>query len=447
MSQTIKGSMTAGNPTRALIAFVLPMICGNLFQQFYNIVDSIIVGKFVGESALAAVGASVAITGLFVFVANGSGTGCSIVISNLFGARDIKNMKTAIYTALSSILCFSLLLSALGLVISRPLLLLMGTPSNVLEDAAAYMNIYFLGFAFLFLYNVLAAVFNALGDSTRPLLFLIFSSFLNVGLDLLFVIRFHMGVRGAAWATLIAQAASAMLAFGFLMYKLRAMPCEPFARFDSHLLKRMTRVAIPTILQQSIVSVGRLLIQSTVNPFGSTFLAGYTAAIKLESIAMAPITSVGLATSTYVAQNIGAGKPERIPRGYVSCLCISVSIALVIAGIMHFCGESMVGWFLDAATSQAAISIGFRYLSIVSRFYFVMSIMNVGYGLLRGSGDMRWFLIACLCNLSTRVVLCHALAQPTGGEIIMWANQIGWFVGLCITVGRYFQGGWKRVRV
>lgn len=444
MENELKGSMITGNPTKALIAFTLPMVGGNLFQQFYNIVDSIIVGNVVGEDALAAVGASTAITMLFVMVAIGTGIGCSVVISQLFGANQLAKMKTAISTALLSILGFSVFLSVLGMVINKGILRLMGTPDNIFAEASDYLQIYFYGFVFLFLYNAFSAIFNALGDSTKPLLFLMFSSILNIGLDLLFVAKLQMGVQGAAWATLISQAISAVLSFSFLMKKLRKIETESFKRYDIDMLKRMVTVAIPTIVQQSIVSVGMLLIQSVVNRFGSTFMAGYTAAIKIEGIAITPMVAVGNAASTYVAQNMGAKKPERIGEGYRICLMMAAGIGAFIAIFLHFAGEEVVGAFMDSSTSAEAISIGAEYLSIVSMFYFVMGLMNVSNGILRGAADMKWFLACSLCNLATRVILTYALAGVTAGKIIMWANPIGWLVGLVIAVFRYFQGGWKK---
>ena len=380
----LKGSMVTGNPTRALIAFTLPMVGGNLFQQFYNIVDSIIVGNVVGEDALAAVGASTAITMLFVMIAIGTGIGCSVVISQLFGANKLAEMKTAISTALLSILGFSIFLSLLGMFINKSILRLMGTPDNIFQDASAYLQIYFYGFVFLFLYNAFSAIFNALGDSTKPLLFLMFSSVLNIGLDLYFVAVLHMGVEGAAWATLISQAISAALSFGFLMRKLKKIETECFEKYDAGMLKRMITVAIPTVIQQSIVSVGMLLIQSVVNRFGSTFLAGYTAAIKIDGIAITPMVAVGNAASTYVAQNMGAKKLERIGQGYRICLAMAAGIGLFIAVLLHFSGEQLVGLFMDSSTSRGAISIGAQYLSIVSLFYFVMGLMNVSNGSYEG---------------------------------------------------------------
>ena len=385
MEEQIKGNMVSGNPTKALIGFTLPMVAGNLFQQFYNIMDSIIVGNVVGEDALAAVGASTAITMLFVMVAMGTGIGCSVVISQLFGAKQLEQMKTAISTALLSVLGFSIFLSLLGILINRQLMRLMGTPENIFQDAAEYMQIYFFGFAFLFLYNAFSAVFNALGDSVKPLLFLIFSSLLNIILDLYFVAELRMGVPGVAWATLISQAISAFLSFFFLMRKLRGIQTAQYERFDVELLVSMIKVAIPTIVQQSIVSIGMLLIQSAVNRFGSTFLAGYTAATKIDGIAIVPMVAVGNAMSTYVAQNMGAKKTERIPMGYRICLVMAAGIGLLIALALHFAGEGFVGLFLDADSSAEAISVGTSYLSTVSLFYFVMGSMNVSNGVLRGA--------------------------------------------------------------
>lgn len=442
-----KATMISGNPVKPLIFFAIPMIVGNLFQQFYNIIDSIVVGNVVGEEALAAVGASTAITMLFVMVAGGTGIGFSVVISQLFGARQMEKMKTAISTALISVLVFSIVLSILGMIINQGLLHLMGTPDNIFEDAAAYLQIYFFGFVFLFLYNAFSAIFNALGDSVKPLLFLIFSSVLNIVLDIYFVAKLGLGVPGVAWATLIAQGISAVLSFSFLVKKLYGIKTEEYARFDGSMLKNMVKVAVPTVIQQSIVSVGMLLIQAAVNRFGSTFLAGYTAAVKIDGIAIVPMVAVGNAMSTYVAQNMGAHKPERISKGYRICLALAAGIGLTIAVIFFFCGEQFVGLFLDSRTGADAIAVGARYLSVVSLFYFVMGTMNVSNGILRGAADMNWFLVCSLANLCVRVGLTYALADVTGGMIIMWANPIGWFVGLVISVIRYFQGGWKTKRL
>jgi putative MATE family efflux protein len=441
------GSMTEGNPVSCMLKFAIPMILGNLFQQFYNLADSMIVGKFVGSDALAAVGASTAITMLFVMVAVGTGIGCSVMISQLFGAERMEQMKTAISTALRAIIVFSLFLSVLGRVLSRVILEAMNTPADIFDGAETYMNIYFYGFFFLFLYNAFSAVFNALGDSKKPLYFLVFSSLLNIALDLIFVCNFKWGIAGAAWATLIAQATSALLSFTVLQRKLSKIECGAHESFNWDVLKNMTRIAVPTILQQSMVSIGMLLIQAAVNKFGSVFLAGYTAACKIDGIAIVPMVNAGNAVSTFVAQNMGAGKPERAKQGYHIGLFMAMGIGIVIGVLMHFCGSSFIAAFMDAATDADSIAVGAQYMSVVSMFYFVMGAMNTTSAVLRGVGDMAWFMSVTLVNLIMRVTLTYLFADATGGMIIMWANPVGWTTSFMLALARYKQGGWMKRRL
>lgn len=445
--KNIKGSMTEGNPVKCMLLFAVPMILGNLFQQFYMLADSMIVGNYVGSDALAAVGASNAITGLFVMVAMGTGIGCSVVISQLFGAGKIKEMKTAISTALISILIFSLILSVLGVIFSSTILHWQKTPDEVFKEAKLYLDIYFYGFFFLFLYNAFSAVFNALGDSKKPLIFLIFSSLLNIGLDIYFVRDLGLGIAGAAWATLIAQGVSAALSFVVLMYKLSKIHCEKYRRFDTEVLGNMVRVAIPTVIQQSMISIGMLLIQGTVNGIGKEFLAGYTAACRIDGMAIVPMVNAGNAVSTFVAQNMGAQKPERAKQGYHIGLVMAMGIGLFIGVLMFFFGEVSIAAFMDSGENAKSIAIGAQYISVVSMFYFVMGAMNVTSSVLRGAGDMKWFLAITLINLGTRVILTYLLAEATAGMIIMWANPIGWGIGLILSYVRYRQGGWKKIRL
>ncbi|WP_418976295.1 MATE family efflux transporter, partial [Anaerotruncus massiliensis (ex Liu et al. 2021)] len=305
--------MTAGSPSKILVTFALPMILGNVFQQLYNIVDSVVVGNFVGSDALAAVGASYPVTFLFIAVATGASIGCSVVISQFYGAKRITEMKSSVFTALTSMMTLSALLLLAGLLLARPLLLLMRTPGNIFSDADAYLRIYVAAVPFLFLYNTSTAAFNALGDSRTPLWLLMLSSVTNIFLDLLFVIRFGMGVPGVAWATLIAQALASLLAFFVLLRRLRRMPCEGKPHvFECERLRHICRVAVPSIVQQSIVSFGALFVQALVNGYGSDVIAGYTAATKIDSIAIMPMLNVGNAVSSFTAQNIGAAKPGRV---------------------------------------------------------------------------------------------------------------------------------------
>ncbi|MEG2038231.1 MAG: MATE family efflux transporter, partial [Oscillospiraceae bacterium] len=271
--------MTVGKPSKVILIFALPMILGNLFQQLYNVVDSIVVGNFVGAAALAAVGASFPITFLSIAVAVGGSMGCSVVISQMFGAKLFSEMKTAIFTSLITIFAMAVAVTAIGLVFGKSILLLLGTPADILFDSLAYLHIYFLSIIFLFGYNILTAIFNALGNSKTPLYFLIFSSGLNIVLDLLFVIKFNMGVAGVAWATLISQGVSSVMLLTVLIRRLESIETdEPYSFFDKNILGKMAKIALPSIIQQSAVSVGMLMVQKLVNGYGTTVVAGYTAA-------------------------------------------------------------------------------------------------------------------------------------------------------------------------
>lgn len=444
----MKENMITGSPAKSLLFFTIPMILGNLFQQFYNMVDTMVVGKFVGEDALAAVGASFSVTMLFIAIATGSGIGCSVIISQLLGAKRFHTMKTAIYTAMISFLALSTVLTVLGLIINKALLRLMNTPDNILGDAMTYLGIYFGGLIFLFMYNVISNIFNALGDSGTPLKFLILSSLTNIVLDLWFVIRFDMGVAGVAWATLIAQGISAVLSFVVLMLKIRKMPHDGEVRlFDAALLGKMLRVALPSIVQQSIVSIGMLFVQIVINGFGSSVVAGFAAAMKIDAIAIMPMIAVGNAMSTFTAQNIGAGKEERIKAGNRACYIMVLVIEVVIFALIQIFGKTFIGAFLDTGNGSQALSTGISYLNGVSWFYFLLGLMGVANGILRGTGDMTMFMFSTLMNLIFRVAFAFGLAGVLGPQVVTWSVPIGWAIGYLIAGTRYFTGGWKGKRL
>ena len=299
-------------PVNALIIFALPMMLGNLFQQFYTMADSVIVGRFIGEKALAAVGASYALTTVFISIAIGGGIGASVVASRAFGARRYGVMKSAISTSLIAFLVLSIVLGVFGYILSPAIMSALNTPDDILQDSITYLRIYFLGLPFLFMYNVLASMFNALGKSRIPLFLLIFSSVLNVFLDIFMVTTLQMGVAGAAWATLIAQGISAVISFSILMKTLSEFDEKNEKLWSADLMKTISLIALPSILQQSTVSIGMMLVQSVVNSFGSEVLAGFSAAMRIESIVVVPMSAMGNAMSSYTAQNIGADKTDRV---------------------------------------------------------------------------------------------------------------------------------------
>ncbi len=333
MAQNTKANLTTQPPARSLFFFSLPMIIGNLFQQFYNMADSIIVGQLVGESALAAVGASYSFTTVFIMIAIGGGIGASVLTSQYLGAGKHKEMKSSVYTFLITFAVFSILLALIGFWINPTVLKLLKTPPNIMDDAVLYLQIYFVGMPFLFMYNILSANFNALGKSKIPLYLLIFSSILNIIMDLWMVGGLGLGVKGAAIATVIAQGIAAVISFLILMRLLGTYKIEGRVdKFRSDMFVTGVKIAIPSIVQQSIVSIGMLLTQSAVNQFGSSALAGYSAGTRLESICVVPMIATGNAMSTFTAQNLGAGKPERVRKGYRAAygIIISFGVALIL---------------------------------------------------------------------------------------------------------------------
>lgn len=436
--------MTSGNPFSNIFCFAMPMVLGNIFQQFYNIIDSIVVGNFVSSKALAAVGASYPIIFVFIAVATGASVGCSVVISQMFGAKYIGHMKTAIYTSFISIAVFSLVLMIIGLLSSNIILKLLQTPLDIFEDANTYIEIYFMGVMFLFLYNIAISTCNALGDSKTPLCFLIFSSILNVLLDLLFVIKFKMGVSGVAYATLIAQGVSAGLSITYVLKKVRAIKTDEKCNlFDLSILKSICKIAMPSIIQQSIVSIGNLFVQALVNRYGWETIAGYTAAIKIDSITIMPMVNLSSAVSTFTAQNVGAKKNERVNSGYKSALYMIVIFCICTGFILFIFGSDFIRMFVDSSSNEQVINIGVEYLKVVSMFYLFMGLMVITNGVLRGAGDVKVFMASSLTNLGTRVVFAYTLAFIIGQRAIWWAIPLGWIFASTISIIRYRSGQWK----
>ena len=431
-------------PVSALLIFALPMMLGNFFQQAYTMADSVIVGRFVGEDALAAVGASYSLTNVFISIAIGGGVGASVITSQTFGRRDYPRMKRSVSTALLAFLAISIALGGVGLLFSRQIMVLLNTPQNILADATTYLNIYFIGLPFLFMYNVLSSMFNALGKSRIPLYLLIFSSLLNIGLDIWMVGPLQMGVAGAAWATLIAQGISAVLSFSIFLRELKSYPGKLEGKcFDLGELKNMGRVALPSILQQSTVSIGMMLVQSVVNSFGSQMLAGYSAAMRIESIAIVPMSAMGNAISSYTAQNIGAGKEDRVKSGYRVSYGIIFAIAAAICLVVQLLARPLISLFLEAP-SAAAFDTGIACVRFMGWFYVLIGLKMISDGVLRGAGDMTMFTVANLVNLGLRVILAVTLAPRFGIQFVWMAVPAGWLINYLISFFEYRTGKWKK---
>ena len=429
--------LTQESPFRALLIFSFPMMMGNLFQQFYTMADSIIVGRFIGEAALAAVGASAALSAVFIAIAVGGGAGALVITSNAFGRKDFTLVKESISTSLISFCILSVVLAAAGYAFSERIMSLLNPPEDIKSDAVLYLRIYFLGLPFLFMYNIISSVFNSLGKSRIPLFLLIFSSLLNIVLDIAAVTALGMGIAGAAWATLISQALSAVLSFIILTKTLKSMDGRRKRLFSSSIFSSMTKIALPSIIQQTTINFGMMLVQSVVNTFGSEVLAGYSASIRIDNIVTVPLSAVGNAMSPYTAQNSGAGKNERIDTGWKSALAIILSFAIAICIILQAFNTEIISLFLGTDGSAAAYRTGEEYLSYLGWFYGILGFAFVTGGVLRGMGKMASFTAASIANLSLRVIGAMVFAPLYGVEIVWYVVPLGWILYFSICYVSY----------
>jgi len=439
--------LTVGAPQTVLWRFCLPLFGSIVFQQLYNIADSLVAGKFVGENALAAVGNSYEITLIFIAFAFGCNIGCSVVVSQLFGAKKLADMKTAIHTALIACAVLCAVLMAAGLLAGGLLLEAIHTPQEVMEDSLLYLNIYVYGLPFVFFYNVATGIFSALGDSKTPFLFLACSSTSNIAVDILFVTVFDMGVAGVAWATFLCQGISCLLALAVVFLRLRRIAAEgPSRMFSLPLLKKIATVAVPSILQQSFISVGNILIQGVINGFGTGVMAGYSASVKLNNLVVTSFTTLGNGISNYTAQNIGAGKPHRIKAGFRAGLKLVWVLCIPLVLLYLTAGSSLVRFFIDTPT-KTAVQAGTLFLRILSPFYFVVSAKLVADGVLRGASLMGRFMASTFTDLILRVILAYglsALLQSSTGIWLAW--PIGWTVSTMLSLLFYCRGPWSDAR-
>lgn len=436
--------LTVGDPAKVLWKFCLPLFGSIIFQQLYNIADSFVAGKFIGENALAAVGNSYEITLIFIAFAFGCNIGCSVIVSQLFGARKLGEMKTAVYTTFisSAVVCAALMLA--GTLGCDGLLRLINTPENVFADSKLYLDIYILGLPFVFFYNVATGIFSALGDSKTPFIFLAASSTSNIFMDILFVTAFKMGVAGVAWATFLCQGVSCVLAVLFVLRRLRGVKTdEKSALFSFPLFCRIAAIAVPSILQQSFISVGNIVIQGVINSFGSSVMAGYSASVKLNNLVITSLTTLGNGISNFTAQNIGAGKMERVRSGFKAGLKLVWMLCLPIVALYLLGGRMLVNIFMNEP-SEAAMASGVQFLRIVSPFYFVVSCKLVSDGVLRGAGLMKEFMAATFTDLILRVGLAIALSKALGAVGVWCAWPIGWSIAMVMSVVFYRRGPWEK---
>ena len=426
------GYLITDAPLKALTVFALPMILGSFFQQVYNMADSIIVGQYVGSSALAAVGACAALTNVFICVALGAGVGASVLVSRYYGSGNYSRMKTIVSTSLISFLILSVFLGVFGFCFSHLMLGVLQTPVDILDEAVLYLRVYFVGFPFLFMYNILSTMFTSIGESKIPLALLIFSSVLNILMDIWMVAGLGLGVFGAAVATLIAQGISAILSLVIFFCRMRRYKSS-FRLFDGQELRSMLKIAVPSVLQQSTVSVGMMIVQAVVNPFGTQALAGYAATMRVENVFSLIFVSIGNAVSPYVSQNLGAGKIGRIRKGYHAALVLDICFAVLAFAVIETLHTPISSLFLGKDGTAFAYQVSGDYMRWLGYFFIFMGIKMATDGVLRGLGIMRPFLAANMVNLAIRLAVALICAPRFGIEFVWLAVPAGWLANFLIS--------------
>jgi putative MATE family efflux protein len=435
---------TTGNEAKHIFRFALPMLIGNIFQQLYNVVDSIIVGRYLGEKALAAVGASFPIIFMVIALILGIGIGSSVVISQYFGAKDYDKVKRAADTTYIFLFFAGIILTIVGLLSGEYIFRLMRLPEEILSMAKTYLDIYMYGLVLMFGFNSVSSILRGVGDSKTPLYFLLVSTFLNIFLDVLFVLVFKWGIAGAAWATVAAQAFSFIIALIYLE-RLRHMLRISFKSlvFDWNIFKQSIKIGLPTGIQQTLVALGGLALMGIVNTFGTDVIAGFSAASRIDSLAVIPIMNFSASLSGFVGQNIGAGKIDRVMRGLRATIKMSVLFSIFISAVILVWGDKMMVVF---TTNPKVVDIGYHYLMIVSIFYVAFAVMFSINGLLRGAGAAVIPMYITLLSLwIVRIPLAYLLSKTFGmGEAgIWWSIPIGWLMGAVASVFYYRLGNWK----
>lgn len=435
--------MTEGNEASLMIQFSLPMLIGNIFQQLYNMVDSIIVGKYINANALASVGATGSLNFLFFSVCLGFSVGIGIVISQYFGAKEYDNVKKAIANAIYVIGATGMIMSLLTVIFAGKILRFMDTPPEILEDAIIYLRIVSGGMLAVAAYNAISCILRALGDSKTPLFFLIIASIINVILDLIFVLVFGLGVAGTALATVISQGIAALgcaiFAINYNQYfKLK----KEHLKVYWPVINKCVKVGIPVAIQNSMIALSLVMLQSVVNTFGEVAVAAYTATMRIEQLIQQPFNSLGAAMSTFAGQNIGANKIERVKKGYLKIIIIIAIFSFIALLVAQFGGNLIMKWFVN---EEDVISLGAKGIKITSSMYFFLGMIYVTRGLLNGAGDAFYAMINGLVEVIGRVGFSRVLLiLPMFGVSGIWMTTgLTWFITAVASIIRYKQGKWK----
>ena len=431
--------MTTGNPVKLILLFSIPLLIGNIFQQFYSMVDTIIVGRFVGVEALAAVGT----TGSMVFLVNGFvmglTSGFAVLISQKYGAKDEAGVKKAVASSITLSIIATIIVTFISVISAKPLLTLMNTPSNIMKDASTYIIILYAGNVAIIFYNMMAAILRALGDSKTPLYFLIVSSVLNIILDLVLIINFKMGVAGAAYATVVSQGVSALLCviYTYKKYKILRLKKEDF-KVKKKYYRRHLKVGIPMALQFSITAIGIMTVQSAINIFGSTVIASYAASSKVLQLVMQPATTLGVTMATYCGQNIGAKRYDRIKLGVKKCVQISIITSLISAMVLIFLGKYFVMMFVSNPDAEI-LSYAQQVLNISAIFFIPLGLIFVYRNALQGIGDSFIPMMAVVYELVARAVVAFTLPKVLEFMGICLADPVAWFAAVIPLAYTYYK--------
>ena len=437
--------LTKWKITKTLVLFALPMLLWNFIQQIYNIADTVIVWRFVSDTALASVWAAFPVFFLLISIPIGLATWASVIMSQLFGAQKMKDVKKSAYTALISAWVVGLIVSAIWYFLCGPLLSLLQTPETIFEWAKQYLQVIFLGTTLLFVYDMVTSTFNALWDSKTPLWFLIISAIVNIWLDLLFVLKFHLWIKWVALATVSARVIATGLSLYVLLRRLKKIQTQSLGNiFDRNLLKEMTWIAVPAMLNQSLVAVWALAVQAVINWFWDNVIAWYTAASKVDTLAMMPIMNLSFALSTFVAQNLWAGKVERAKSWFKSALMISVGFSILMAIIIKFLWAHIMQLFLDPWVDPEIIDFGKRYLMIVSFSYILMWFLFDSWSVLRASWTMKPYLISTFISIWWKVAAAYLLAWILWESVIWWCVTIWRWLWAIISMIAYRRWNWQK---
>ena len=434
--------LSSGKVSKMILQFATPMILGNIFQQMYNIVDSIIIGNYIGKEALAAVGASFPLMFALISFIIGIASGSTIVISQYFGAKDIEKVKRAIDTLYIFLFFASILLSVVGIIFSKQIFELMALPAEIMPFAETYFNIYISGIILFFGFNGTSAILRGIGDSKTPLYFLIISTIVNILLDLLFVIVFGWGISGVAIATIIAQGIAFILIIWYLNKTHKIIRISMFGlKFDKEIFRKSLKIGLPTSFQQTFVAFGMIALFRIVNDFGTNVIAAFSIAFRIDSFVAMPAMNFSAALAVFVGQNLGAGKPKRAKEGLVSTLIITTTFSIIISIIILVLGKYIMQMF---TSDVEVIKAGVKYLWIVAPFYILFSTMFAFNGVLRGAGDTLIPMFITLFALwIIRIPVSWFLSEKMGETGIWWGIPIAWFFGAFLSYLYFLSGKWK----